>query len=113
MECSVLLVTYLLVILNTNLIRQPDLDWNNVSSTLKKHKKNPYRIARVADDFLAIERGKKKDIECTLNANYNALVEKNRKNLVRIVEEIVFCVENKLLLYLAVTMRKREISERC
>ena len=83
-----LLVTFLLV-KYPHLIRRPYLFWSNLSSTLKKHEKNPDNIARVerADDFLAIERGKEKDIECILYTNYNALVEKNRKILVGIVDK--------------------------
>ncbi|KAH3809010.1 hypothetical protein DPMN_137373, partial [Dreissena polymorpha] len=45
-----------------------------------------------ADDILEIERGKKKNIERTLKADYNALVEKKLKILVGIVDENVsFC----------------------
>ncbi|XP_053405138.1 zinc finger MYM-type protein 1-like [Mercenaria mercenaria] len=50
------------------------------------------------DNFLAIERGKKKDIECSLSSSFSSLVDRNRQILVGIVEAIIFCGKQNIAL---------------
>jgi hypothetical protein len=83
-----------------NLVKSVFRDWSNVSKVLSNHSTNQEHMTHCeqADNFLAIHRGGKKDIECTISASYNSLVEKNRKILVKIVEAIVFCGKQNVAL---------------
>ena len=75
------------------LVRTVLRDWSNISKTVVSHSKSESHLSNceAADNFLAVMKGDKKDICCTMSSPYNAAVEKNRNILVSIVEAIIFC----------------------
>ncbi|WAR15696.1 hypothetical protein MAR_005801 [Mya arenaria] len=62
--------------------REPFTDWCNFSKI----------------NYLAVLKGQKKDIECTISSQLNAMVEKNRQILVSIVETIILCGQQNIAL---------------
>ncbi|XP_052788856.1 uncharacterized protein LOC128223623 [Mya arenaria] len=75
-------------------------DWSNISKVVLSHMKSEAHLSNCdsASHFLAIMKGEKKDILCSMSSQYNVVVEKNRKILVSITEAIVFCGKQKLAL---------------
>ncbi|WAR17249.1 hypothetical protein MAR_031843, partial [Mya arenaria] len=75
-------------------------DWSNISKVVLSHMKSEAYLSNCdsADHFLAIMKGEKKDILCSMSSQYNVVVEKNRKILVSIIEAIVFCGKQNIAL---------------
>ena len=51
-----------------------------------------------ADNFVAIQEGRQKDILATMSSSYNVLVEKNRQILTGIVDAIILCGRQNIAL---------------
>ncbi|XP_053398293.1 zinc finger MYM-type protein 1-like [Mercenaria mercenaria] len=82
------------------LSKVPVSDWSNIKKIIEKHENSVYHAHQEigADNFLAVMRGEKKDIECSIATQYNVLVEKNRLILTAIVDTIVFCGRQNIAL---------------
>ncbi|WAQ95350.1 hypothetical protein MAR_028040 [Mya arenaria] len=67
--------------------REPFTDWCNFSKIVERHSKSQCHIDQLiaAENYLAVLKGQKKDIECTISSQLNAMVEKNRQILVTVV----------------------------
>ncbi|WAR26121.1 LOW QUALITY PROTEIN: P52K-like protein [Mya arenaria] len=81
------------------LTREPFTDWCNFSKIVERHSKSQCHIDQLiaAENYLAVLKGQKKDIECTIS-QFNAMVEKNRQILVSIVETIILCGQQNIAL---------------
>ncbi|WAR23625.1 P52K-like protein [Mya arenaria] len=82
------------------LTREPFTDWCNFSKIVERHSKSQCHIDQLiaAENYLAVLKGQKKDIECTISSQFNAMVEKNRQILVSIVETIILCGQQNIAL---------------
>ena len=78
----------------------PVSDWSNIKKIIEKHETSVYHADQKigADNFCAVMRGEKKDIECSIATQYNILVEKNRLILAGIVDTILFCGKQNIAL---------------
>ncbi|WAQ95792.1 P52K-like protein [Mya arenaria] len=66
----------------------------------KRHSKSQCHIDQLiaAENYLAVLKGQKKDIECTISSQFNAMVDMNRQILVSIVETIILCGQQNIAL---------------
>lgn len=82
------------------LVKSTATDWCNMKKILERHEKSEHHTGccHAASNFTAIQNGASKDIESTLNSQYNSLVEKNRKIMMSIVDAIIFCGRQNIAL---------------
>ncbi|WAR25433.1 hypothetical protein MAR_011137 [Mya arenaria] len=74
-------------------------DPSNFGKTLSRHTKSELHVNSVeaAENFRSIMSGEQKDIVASMSSSYNVLVERNRQILHAIVETIILCGRQNLL----------------
>ncbi|WAR21176.1 hypothetical protein MAR_015150 [Mya arenaria] len=81
------------------LVSSVAIDPSNLGKTLSSHAKSELHVnsLEAAENFRSIMSGEQKDIVASMSSSYNVLVERNRQILHAIVETIILCGRQNLL----------------
>lgn len=82
------------------LSKSPVSDWSNIKKIVDRHGESDYHMQQgiAAENFVAVMRGQRKDIECCVSSQYNTVVERNRQILADIVETLILCGKQNIAL---------------